>query len=118
MGYISENFFKMEIKMFDLYSLMNAEMEEEKVSNREGVLKPIESDYIVGFKLVKPEDIISWGDTYSKSETMEDIVQTGFTSTAVVVKENLEIAIYECVWKRKEFEERLDKFILFKNNAL
>ena len=107
MSYVKENFFKFPIKMYDLYSMINAENQEDK-NAKDGNIEPIQVEFVDGLKSCRPENILSWTESYHKGQSMEEVMEDGFPITVVNVSEGLGIAQYECLWNLEEFEKQLD----------
>ena len=93
--------------MYDIYSLMNAEREEDQ--QKEGLIEPIPVNYLVGTKSCIPENIIGYFESYHKGQDPQDVIDNGFPCTLVSVLEGQEIGQYECIWNIKKFEAALDK---------
>jgi hypothetical protein len=108
----TDKFFKFPIKMYDVYSAINAEQEEDKQHKEEGIIQPIAIDYLVGVKVVLPETILGWVECYHKGQDPDDVIENGFPCTVITVSENQDTAQYECVWPLKKFEAELNKKLI------
>lgn len=108
MSYVKDNFFKFPVKMYDLYSMMNAENQEDK-NAQDGHIEPIQVEFVDGLKVCRPENILSWSQSYHKGQSIEEVTNEGFPITVVNILESLGISQYECIWSLDEFERQLDK---------
>lgn len=108
--YVEKKFFKIPIKVYDLYSLMNVEVEEDKMAHaNQGLLEPIPVAFSLAEKACIPEDIIAYVQGANKGQTLEDVEKEGFQCTVITIREGEETAVYECLWPIKKFEEKLNE---------
>jgi len=108
-SYVNENFFKFPIKMYDFYSMINAEIQEDKQEKTENFVQPVHVDWATTIKVCRPESIVGWVESADREQDVSAIVEEGLNRTVVDVLENREIKSYECLWDRKRFETELDK---------
>ena len=109
MNYVEKNFFKFPVKMYDLYSMLNAENEEDKKSIEDGYIEPIQVQYATGYKVCRPENKMSWNQSYHKGQSIEEVEEVGFPTTVVNIQENMETFQLECLWDILTFEKELNK---------
>lgn len=103
----TDTFFKFPIKIYDGYSALTAEKEEDKISEETGEYSPVPVSFTVGVKAIPLDAISGWMDVYTKEHTLEEVDAHGFPHTLV----STEHGDYLCTWKRKYFEEKLNKFV-------
>lgn len=103
-------FFKVPIKVYDVYDARNASIKEEKDYEKSGKLESIPIAYTEGYSYIRPEDIISISDYYGKEQDFEDVHDNGFTCSLILLKSNRSIEEIESTWVTKKFLENLDKW--------
>lgn len=99
-----ERFFEFPIRIYDGFSLERAYELEDNISQR------VEGDWIIGKAKVPFEAVTSmaWHDIFSRAKGVDDVEKEGFDLTYIRTKDYGE---FMCTWGRKEFEERLGKFM-------
>ena len=108
--YTDKIFFKIPIKCYDVYSMINVEMQEDKqaVAN-EGMVEPIPIEYLVVEKACRPENIIAYMQSWNKGQDLEEVEKVGLPCTTVTIQEGEEVAAYECIWNIRKFEDKLNE---------
>lgn len=104
MAKFTDDYFSFPIKIYNSLSLRKARQEEESTE------QPVEAEWVQGVMKLPVEEIfkISWHDGFSREREIKDVVEIGFDST--VVYSNT-YGDFICTLNRKEFEDRLNKFM-------
>lgn len=117
MAYTDEKFFEFPVKLYDPESLISLEIKKlrgeeefETEDDEEEIYLP-EADWAESSKVCLPEDIIAWIEGGDRGNKAKDLAEKGFPRCIVTIKENYSIGVYECVWPKKKFEQRLNAFM-------
>jgi len=100
-------FFEFPIRIYDSYSMYNAEKQEDELEKEGKDLVAVPVDYIVGVKALRLSQIKHYMDVYSRDSVIAEVIENGFPCTLVIDTDDNP---YECNWPRKEFKARLNKF--------
>jgi len=111
MSYVKDNFFEFPIKMYDVYSMMNAEIQEDKQVETEGVIAPKHVDSTSTLKQCRPESIIGWIEAGDRGQSVQELEEEGFNRSIITVLEGQDRVQYECLWTKAKFEEKLNKWM-------
>lgn len=100
----SERYFEIPIRMYQADEIERL-TEEKRIAGSTG---PIDPDYVIGTVNICPYDIMEWYDAFSRPRTLDDVRDGGFDCTRLIMKSG---EYYDCVWSKKKFEARVNKFI-------
>lgn len=104
----TDKFFEFPVKMYDIYDAINAEKEEDKIETATGKLQKVAIEYIVGVRGLEPDDIKEYNESYGKDDDIEEVRENGFPHTIILTVRG---DVYECIWNRKTFKEKLNAFV-------
>ncbi len=104
----TDKFFEFPVKMYDIYDAINAEEEEDDIKTKTGKLEKVPIDYIVGVRGIDPDDIKEYNESYGKDDDVNEVRKNGFPHVIVLTVRG---DVYECIWDRKKFKEKLNAFV-------
>lgn len=104
----TEKFFKMPVRMYDVDSMINVAIKEDKAIEKGEQVVSTPVNFAIGQKAIYTKDIKTYGESYANEHTLEDAISQGFPITVVYTYQGDE---YQCSWNLKKFEEELDKFV-------
>jgi len=105
----TDNFFKFPIRLYDIVSLQETALAEEKHFEETKEITTLPANFAVGYKSLRPNDIKAFGDAYSNESNLELAMEEGFN---ICVVETFQGDVYECNLKTEEFEGALNEHII------
>lgn len=100
----SDRYFKIPVKICKLDDV------EQFLKDKElGAVEEDEDvDFAIGYVRLDPFGIVDWFDSFSPSRSISDVRKNGFDCTRIISKSG---EVYDCMWDRTRFEDRLNKFV-------
>jgi hypothetical protein len=105
----TENYFEIEVKVYDDFDIRLA-IEEEEITKEN-----IPFSFTTGLISLPLSEIISYSDFYMKGKTLEEVKKKGFDCTLIYTRN---LGLVECVWPYQKFKKRLNEFVQTHTEAL
>lgn len=98
----SENWFEVEVKIYDDFDIKQA-IEEEEMKKEN-----IPFSYTTGSLSLPVSEIIGFSDYYRKGRSLEEVSERGFDCTLIYTKT---LGTIECTWGLKKLKSKLNEFV-------